>query len=50
MDDKPCMITRFGSTEMTCLVNYLGVKNKRETKRYKSYIKGETPLGGGKNQ
>lgn len=24
--DKPCMIARFGSTEMLCLLNYLGVK------------------------
>lgn len=24
--DEPCMITRFGSTELYCLVNYLGVK------------------------
>lgn len=26
--DKPCMITRFGSVELGCIVNYLGVKNK----------------------
>ena len=26
VQDEPCMITRFGSTELYCLVNYLGVK------------------------
>ena len=29
--DQPCMISRFGSTELSCLINYLGVtqdKNK----------------------
>jgi len=25
-DDSPCMIARFGSTELSCIVNYLGVK------------------------
>ena len=28
VSDKPCMITRFGSTEMACLSNYIGVKQK----------------------
>ena len=26
VQDQPCMITRFGSTELYCLANYLGVK------------------------
>lgn len=26
MSDKPCMVARFGSTELTAIVNYLGVK------------------------
>ena len=26
VQDTPCMITRFGSTELYCLTNYLGVK------------------------
>lgn len=38
MADKPCMIARFGSTELTCLANYLGVKKKK--KNYLEYIKG----------
>ncbi len=25
--DKPCMVARYGSTELACLVNFLGVKN-----------------------
>jgi len=35
LDDKPCMIARFGSTELTCLMNYLGVhKDKRQIRNY----------------
>ena len=37
------MIARFGSTEMSCLTNYIGVKYKDEFKDYKKYVKGETP-------
>lgn len=29
MEDKPCMIARFGSTEMICLLNYLAVKQSK---------------------
>lgn len=39
MDDKPCMITRFGSTELITIVNYLGVKYPN--KNIFKYIKGE---------
>lgn len=42
MGDKPCMIGRFGSTEMLCLTNYLGVKEKR-AKNYSGYIKSQSP-------
>lgn len=39
MSDKPCMIGRFGSNELLCLVTYLGVKeNKRNIF---SYISGK---------
>jgi hypothetical protein len=38
MSDKPCMIARFGSTEMACLVNYIGVKNHQN--RIFDYVKG----------
>jgi len=37
-DDKPRMIARFGSTEMACLMNYLGVKNHNV--KYIEYING----------
>jgi hypothetical protein len=39
--DEPCMIARFGSTELTCLYNYLGVLKKN--KNYLEFIKGKTP-------
>lgn len=38
-DDKPCMIARFGSTELSAIVNYLGVINP-EHSAWK-FIKGE---------
>lgn len=38
--DKPCMIARFGSTELTTLVNYLGVKYSN--KSFLKYIKSES--------
>ena len=37
--EKPCMITRFGATEITTLVNYLGVKQGKPN--IIKYIKGE---------
>lgn len=43
IDPNPCMIGRFGSTEMLCLTNYIGVKRQNEFKNYKSYIKSKTP-------
>ena len=41
MQDKPCMIARFGSTELSALVNYLGVNSKSHS--ITKYIKGEQP-------
>lgn len=41
--NEPCMIARFGSTEMLCLMNYIGVKNPKLFKNYKSYCKSLTP-------
>lgn len=38
MSDAPCMIARFGSTELVCLKNYLGVKNNKG--KYFDYLKG----------
>ena len=39
LDDKPCMISRFGSTELNCLSNYIGIVSHQP--RYFSYIKGD---------
>jgi hypothetical protein len=38
--DEPCMIARFGSTELTCLTNYIGVTQQKN--RFTEYIKGES--------
>ena len=38
--DKPCMIARFGSTELTCLMNYIGVT--KEKNKFISYFQGRT--------
>lgn len=37
-DDEPCMIARFGSTELTCLGNYIGVKQNNNN--YFKFITG----------
>lgn len=42
MSTDPCMISRFGQTEISCLVNYLGVSNKNSDKSIVGYIKGKT--------
>ncbi|MCW0483184.1 hypothetical protein [Gaoshiqia sediminis] len=39
--DKPCMIARFGSTELTCLANYSGIY--RTHQNIFGFIKGEKP-------
>ncbi len=40
ISDKPCMIARFGSNELNCVVNYLAIK--KGEKSVFSYIKGES--------
>lgn len=42
-EEKPCMIARFGSTELELLTNYLGVKYPEKYKSITHFIKGETP-------
>jgi hypothetical protein len=37
---KPCMISRFGGTELNCLLNYVGVTNDRN--KFISYFQGKT--------
>jgi len=39
-DSKPCMVARFGSVELSAVVNYLGVKKSPHS--LWKYIKGET--------
>ena len=38
MSPKPCMIARFGATELSCLANYIGVTQHQN--RFLDYIKG----------
>jgi hypothetical protein len=39
----PLMVARFGSTELYCLTNYLGVKNPQIYKSWRSYVTRRTP-------
>jgi hypothetical protein len=41
--ETPVMIARLGSTELNCMVNYLGVKEKDKYKSVKGYVTGKTP-------
>jgi hypothetical protein len=41
--DRPSMIARLGSTELNCMVNYLGVKYPGKYKSFMGYIGGQTP-------
>jgi hypothetical protein len=43
MRAQPLMIARLGSTELNCMVNYLGVTEKSKYKSFKGYIAGKTP-------
>lgn len=43
LDSAPCMIARFGSTEMRCLLNYWGVQNQNESKSVKKFVMSKTP-------
>jgi len=45
MSDKPCMIARFGSTELLCLSNHLSINNNKG--KNIDYVKGIFKLGGG---
>ena len=42
-NDAPCMIARFGSNELSCMCNYLGVKFPDKYKNFNSYIKSQSP-------
>lgn len=40
---SPCMIARLGSTELSCMINYLGVKHPDTYKSLRGYITSQTP-------
>lgn len=40
---KPSMIARLGSTELTCMINYIGVKYPERYKSVKGFISGKSP-------
>jgi hypothetical protein len=42
IDEKPCMIARFGSTELTCICNYIGIKEHKY--KFLSFVSGKTFL------
>jgi hypothetical protein len=42
MTDKPVMIARLGMVELSCLINFIGVHEKR-FKSAKGFVKGQTP-------
>ena len=41
MSEKPCMIARFGSTELNAITNYRGIKQYKN--HYINFIKGKSP-------
>jgi hypothetical protein len=41
---EPVMIARLGGNELSCMVNYLGVKEKEKYKSVRGYIRGKTPI------
>jgi hypothetical protein len=43
LSNKPSMIARLGSTELSCMVNYLGVKHPETYKSIKGYITNQSP-------
>jgi len=43
LSSAPTMIARLGSTELQCMVNYLGVKQPEKYKSLKGYVTNQTP-------
>lgn len=41
LNDAPCMIARFGSTELTCMYNYIGINDHNNN--LLKFIQGKTP-------
>ncbi len=40
ISEKPCMIARFGSTELTCIANYIGVNHQKN--QYLNFFRGKS--------
>lgn len=43
MSNRPAMIARLGSTELSCMINYLGVKHPDTYKSFRGYVTSQTP-------
>lgn len=43
LSPEPVMVARLGSTELQCMVNYLGVMQPDKYKNFKGYITSQTP-------
>jgi hypothetical protein len=43
LSPEPVMVARFGSTEMTCLTNFLGVRSPQQYRNSIAFIKGQIP-------
>lgn len=40
---QPTMIARLGATELTCMINYLGVKHPETYRSFRGYVTNQTP-------
>jgi hypothetical protein len=43
LSKKPAMIARLGAVELSCLINYLGVRQPQKYKSYRRYIANQSP-------
>lgn len=43
ISEDPCMIARFGSTELSAVINFIGIHNKSKYKNSRSFITQNTP-------
>lgn len=43
LSNKPTMIARLGANELTCMLNFLGVRHPEKYKSIKGYISNQTP-------
>lgn len=43
LQDKPCMISKFGTTELSCMLNYASIHEPKKLSELISYVKRERP-------